>query len=324
VIGAVVVGVPMSKPVLLLHNGNSTVKNKFAVISKLTPINTIANYKTLDSKIQFLKNNPNSVTDLTSADTIEDTELFQLKDFCRVIKIITSYDNDVTCLENVVNVEDFTYSIWLQGLTLRLWAVDEFYWMDQLDLNASNCSEAIIFSPGRTGTHVLADILKLPYLHHSETLFESNNFKKLTNSKNIFSILRINLYPTVISQSIAQNLNFCMTTTTASYNQNLKLIKSSAPFTISETDIKHSLKSIITFINLLLLLKIFYKKSISFTFLEYLTEHFDKINYIKNPYTDTDLVLNTEEVNHIITSKYQSIYSYSINQTIRHCGVSII
>jgi len=312
-------------PVLLLHNGNSKVKKLIAHSLNLEVADCITCFNSLDEKIKFLKSNKNIVTDLTAADTLANTDLYELKKYCQTIKVISSYKDDLDNLEDVFTADRYTKDIWLQAIHQRLWATDTIIWSNYTSEIASINKENIIFSPGRVGTHVLKDITGISkHVHHCDNFINSDRFNQVLLSKTIFSVYRKNFIDYVSSMEIANYLGTVMLTTKDNYQQNLDIVKSADPFELSIVTANNHLDSVLNFVDLLLLFKVQFSKQIIFTNLEQLVGSGKIKNVIKNPYVANKIITNYDYAKESFVTTYQPIYDSAISQIIRHCGITML
>ena len=312
-----------TKPVLLLHNGNSRVKNNLADKFGARAVPCISCFDSINNKIEFLVNNPGTITDLTSADQISNLELFELKNYCTIIKVITSFDDDLNNLEDVVDVATHTKLDWLRFTSTRLWAADKIYWDNFSSIDCNTHERPIIFTTGRSGTNVLASILNLSYLHHDNDILASDKFYQLKNSAHIHSVVRKDFLSLFASSIIGKKLGIILTTESTLSAVNTRIARAT-PFNISEVDINEAADMFINFVDLLLLLKILFNKKISVVEYENLKSYFDNIKYKKNPYLYEDLILNLGEFNDCVAIKYQPFYKHASNQIFKYCGITLL
>lgn len=319
----------MNKPVLIIHNGNRTVKKLIAEKLNLDTSNTIASIATLEDKIKFLKSNRNVVTDLTSADVISYIDLFKLKKHCKIIKILSPYQYDLENLEGMHDKNSFTQLQWMKSLSSRLWAADQIIKVDQFEtFNSKKLDHNICFTIGRTGSHILLSVVNLTeneLLHPTNELLSDNDrLQRLICANKIFSVYRNDLYHLVASKILADQLGFFMITTKENYQKNVEIAQSIKPFLVTEENVIKILGHFLNFIDLVLLLKVYYNKDIHVTNLESLKRHSKNLETLKNPYNLDSMIINKLEIEKIINSKFQKIYQYSVDTLIKHCGLSIL
>ncbi len=313
----------MDRPILLLHNGNSIVKNYISELFDFLPMPTIANFLDLDSKINFLQKNQKIVTDLTCCDIISNKELFELKKYCKIIKVFTDYEHDLENLEPVYHNE-FTKTQWLRALHYKLWASDEIFYFKGFNFINTSQDSDIIFTPGRCGTNLLSSIVNVPnWLHHNDDLINRSDFQKLSNSSKIFTIYRKNLYSLVASNSVIDRLGFVMITNKDNYQKNLQLCETIRPYCIEKDYIEEILTNFLDFVDLLLLLKVLYRRNISLSRFDFLKSFFNHSRSLKNPYDLDKLIVNQKEIITLIEKEYQEIYDFAINQMVKYCGLAI-
>jgi hypothetical protein len=258
------------------------------------------------------------VTDLTAADTFDIKELFNAKCHFKIIKIITSYENDLANLESIWQHE-YTRAQWLFANCTRLSVADQVVFHQPVKLECLSTEPVIVFTPGRSGTHVLTDItgaavfLHHSFLYNSKNILVEDQFLKIINAKKILSVLRRRFADQLISDAIGNRYGVMLTVPgNLSINQQRALTWE--PFEILTTDYKHTLEKLCSYTDLLLGIKMFYNKQIEFSLLEDLREHFSTITHVKNPYRSQDIISNYSEVIDVCDQEYQPMYNQIINK----------
>jgi len=252
-------------------------------------------------------------TDLTTADVIDIKELFTAKQSLEVIKVITSYENDLTNLEPIWDLE-YNQQQWLISTFSRLSIADHVVFLQPVALTCLQTGPAVIFTPGRSGTHVLKGITGINnQLHHDDNLLITDKFLKLINAERVLSVLRKRFVDQVISDAIG-NLYGVMVTTSANLEQHQQAVLTWKPFDLCDSDYKHTLEKICSYVDLLLGIRMLYHKQIEFSLLEDLHEHFDKIPYVKNPYKSQNIISNYSEAVDYCNREYQPIYNQLLNK----------
>jgi hypothetical protein len=310
---------------LLLHNGNQLVKpwasTFYKSSSRLCLVDHWPDAIDLSQKYQQAVDQ-NICTDLTTADVFDTKELFAAAHNFEVVKVITSYENDLANLEPVWN-NGYSKSQWLHSSFFRLIFADKIVFQQPVVLECLETEPAIVFTPGRSGTHVLRDITGVTNcLHNIDDLLMQDQFSTVVNAKKILSILRKKFIDQVVSGAVAERYGI-MLTTKNNFNENQEQVSSWSEITLSDSDYRNTLSSICNYADLLLGLKIFYNKKIEFSFLEDLHAHFDKISHVKNPYSAQQIISNYQEAVDTCQQDYQPIYNRIITILERVLGTNM-
>jgi hypothetical protein len=310
---------------LLLHNGNQLVKpwaSKFYNCEQMPCLSDPwPNASDLQQKYH-LASKVSICTDLTTADNFAVTEIFNAKQSLKVVKVITSYKNDCVNIEPIWNTV-YSQQQWLISTFSRLSLADSVVFLQPIALKSLQTEPAIVFTPGRSGTHVLRDITGIQnHLHHNNNFLKSTKFLKVVNSKRVLSVLRRQFVDQVVSDAIGKRYGIILTTDrTINYNQ--QYVSTWEPFALFESDYNYSLEKICSYVDLLLGIKMFYHKQIEFSLLEDLHDHFDKIDHIKNPYQSQDIISNYSAAIDQCNQKYQPIYNLLIDKLQCSFGINI-
>ena len=249
-------------------------------------------------------------TDLTTADTFDLKELLKIKRDFKIVKIITSYENDLKNLESIW--DDYTYNQWLVSIFTRLSSADYVLFQQSVALDCLQTEPAVIFTPGRSGTHVLRHVTGVSdFLHHNDHILLHDQFLRIINAEKVLSIVRKNFVDQVVSDAIGKKYGNLITTADT-FESNQQYFANCEPLTISELDYRSTLEKLYNYADLLLGIKIFYNKQIEFSLLEDLHEHFDAIALVKNPYQVENIILNYSEVVGTCNQEYQHIYDQLI------------
>jgi hypothetical protein len=318
--------------ILYLHNGNSAVKHwaehrysDYRVMPCVTDEWDIGNKKIslLNDKLEFLKSNNNILFDLTSADTLSNFDLSKLATHCKILKICTTHNYDLANLEEVWKPESYNYTQWLQASMLRFWAADQIIHIkESTNLLQGTSGTPIVFTPGRCGTHVLMDILKLPtFLHHTSSLLGTELFTNLINAKEIFSVLRKSFINQVASDTIGNKIAFVLSTN-INISQNVEIFKNKN-LTITDQEINDSFDKLTSYADILIGLKILWNKKINFCYFEDLSSYFNSISFLKNPYDAKKIITNYNEIEDLILKNYQPAYQKMVNRIDQLFGLSI-
>jgi len=277
----------------------------------------------LENKISYMSQHNDLLFDLTAADRIDNLMLAKVKKFCKVIKIFSTFKSDLDHLEDVWKREDYTSSQWTECCSIRNWACDQFLfykWDFSPALDQSD--EKIVFTPGRSGTHVLMDVLQIrDFIHHNDNLISnrSNEFNRLLKAKTVFSVLRKELLPQVLSSAIGIKFGIFSTT-----EENFKEVRDffiGKTMEIDNTELSTIFNMIAHFVDILLNLRLVWGKDIHFYYLDELTDYFDQITTKKNPYCAETMTTNFDEVKEEVEINLQPIYTGMLNliqSTINH------
>lgn len=305
----------MIKNILLLHNGNSAVKEWFY---KKYPTHTVMPCFTVEwdnigqSKIDFLKSNNNIICDITSADQISYTDLCKLKKHFYIVKVLSTHANDLDNLENTWNKNTYDYDQWIQALLFRLSVADDILFYDNYTFCLpSKQLNQLVFSTGRCGTHVLKEIIGVTdHYHHDQGIIP-----ELINASKLFVILRKNFFNFVISRFAVKTVGKLMLSHSIDhFEKNKQIVKQSSPLDITVEEFEQEFNNVATFLDIVIGCKLVWQKDISLYYLENLASHFDNLKILKNPYVDTDIVKNhTEAVE--LGKEYQEWYNLLIGQT---------
>jgi len=313
---------------LLLHNGNQLVKpwasTFYKSSSRLCLVDHWPDAIDLSQKYQQAVDQ-NICTDLTTADVFDTKELFAAAHNFEVVKVITSYENDLANLEPVWN-NGYSKSQWLHSSFFRLIFADKIVFQQPVVLECLETEPAIVFTPGRSGTHVLGDITgvtnHLHNLHNIDDLLMQNKFSTVVNAKKILGILRKRFIDQVVSGTVAERYGI-MLTTRNNLDKNQEQVSGWREIKLSESDYKNTLIRICNYADVVLGLKILYNKKIEFSLLEDLHAHFDKISHVKNPYSAQQIISNYQEAVDACQQDYQPIYNRIITTLERVLGTNL-
>jgi hypothetical protein len=310
---------------LLLHNGNCLVKpwaSKFYNCDQMVCLtDSWPDASTLQEKYQ-LASTTSICTDLTTADVFDIKELFNAKQSLKIVKVITTYENDLTNLEPVWQ-QNYSKEQWLISTFSRLSCADQVVFQQPVLLPCLQSGPDIIFTPGRSGTHVLRGITNVHnYLHHNDNLLMSDKFTKLIDSKKIISVLRRQFIDQVCSDAIGQTHGIVVSD---KHNivKNCQIMSKWKPIKLSTGDYQHTLEKICSYVDVLLGVKMFYNKHVEFSLLDDLQEHFNNIFFVKNPYRSQDIISNYSEAVAVCEQEYQPIYDQIITILQRIFGTNL-
>ena len=311
----------MMKNILLLHNGNSAVKEWFY---KKYPTHAVmpcftVEWPDIQSKINFLTSNNNIICDLTSADHISYVDLCRLKKHFYVVKVLSTHADDLTNLEDIWNKNTYDYNQWIQAMLYRLSVADDvFFYGDRTFVLPSKQINRLVFSPGRCGTHVLKEITGVTDHCHNDQGPCTDLITKLSATAKLFAILRKNFFKFVISRMAVKTTGKTMLSRSISeLEKNKQIVKELSPITITVEDFEQQFHSVAAFLDILIACKLVWQKDISFYYLEDLSWHFNNLKIFKNPYTDTDIVENYIQAVEL-GNEYQEWYDLLIKQTNSH------
>lgn len=299
---------------LLLHNGNQLIKpwaKKFYNCDTM-PCLTDTWHGITDLDLKYAVARSKTVcTDLTTADTFNVVELYQAKSTFTILKIITSYENDCNNIEPVWS-KSFDQTQWLVSIFNRLSVADRVLFQQPVALSCLNNEPKIIFSPGRSGTHVLRDITKTyNYTHHNESDMSKSEILRIVNAESILGIMRKQFVDQVVSDAISKKYGV-MLSRLENINANREIVSKWEPFEINDMDYISTFEKMSSYADWLLGFKMFYNKQIEFSLLEELQEHFEKCSYMKNPYLSKKVISNYDQVVEICSQQYQPFYNQLI------------
>ena len=310
---------------LLLHNGNQLVKRWASTFykssSRLCLVDRWPDATDLSQKYQQAINQ-DICTDLTTADVFDVKELFAAAHIFEVVKVITSYENDLANLEPVWD-NGYSKSQWLHSSFFRLIFANKIVFQQPVVLECLETDPAIVFTPGRCGTNVLRDITGVTnHLHNNDDLLMRDQFSTVVNAKKILTILRKRFIDQVVSGAVAEKYGI-MLTTKNNLDKNQEQVSSWGEITLSESDYKNTLIRICNYADVVLGLKLLYNKKIEFSLLEDLHAHFDKISHVKNPYSAQQIICNYQEAVDTCQQDYQPIYNKIITTLERVLGTNL-
>lgn len=301
---------------LLLHNGNHLVKPWAAKFYNCTVLPCLVDQwpgaVTLEQKYHQAKTS-SVCTDLSTADTFNIIELADAKQAFKVVKVITSYENDLDNLEPIWN-NGYAREQWLVSVFNRLSCADHIVFHQPVKLDCLQTESPIIFTPGRCGTHVLSDITRVQqFLHHNDNILMSDQFLRIINSSRVLSVLRKSVVDQVISDAITRRYGILVTNSN-NLTEHQQQVASWKSFKILDSDYKSTLEKLYNYADLLIGIKMVYNKHVEFSLLEDLREQFETINSKKTPYQTQDIISNYSEVVDICNCKYQPIYDQLISK----------
>jgi hypothetical protein len=308
------------KPILLLHNGNSRVKNLIATKFEMKVANCIAD---IPNKVDFFKSNTNVVADLTCADELDDHKLLELSEHCHIVKALTSHEDDLKNLEPIYS-SSYDEEQWMRATMKRFWVAHEIIWIGDWQMPTSVSKPKISFTMGRCGSHVISSVTNTEFLHHWLHLIgDKDLFSKLVDAEHIYTACRAKFFNYLCSSAIGRKTDY-VSQTEENEVETDELIKSVEKFELTYSNFEFYISSMVNFVDMLLFLKIVYNKSISLTLYEELSDHYGKISFKKNSYKYEDLIENIEEFRSIAEERYQPVYQHAMNQMIRHCGKTLL
>lgn len=263
--------------------------------------------ETIDSKLALLKSNSNLLFDLTTADSISNLDLAEIKKHCTIIKVVSSLDNDTKHLEDVWTV--YNHHQWLRSITCRLWCADQILYYQTAVAFDSDNTEPIVFTPGRCGTHVLKGVTGVDkFMHHENDVLFNSAFSELSNASTIFVVLRENYLKQCLGDSLMNYIGYAMISTVDNWEANKLAADHIQPFVVEESEFVNSFDKLVNFLDVLYALKYFWRKEIVFTIFELLKDHFDRIKTLKNPYSYEKIVANYDDIVAVGQTRYQPYY----------------
>lgn len=320
---------------LYLHNGNQAVKQwiqKKHNDCLVMPCVAVPWYhdglelSTWQQKIQFANLHQNVVTDLTAADQVSVADMIALSQCFTIIKVCTDYSYDRAHLEDVWNPKTYNYDQWLQASILHLWATDTVWYFNTTIAFPSNSTEPRVFTPGRSGTHVLMAVVNIDnHTHHAsqygDSFLQSERFNELINASKIYSVLRHSLLDQICSDIV--NLRFGPVLTYSHNIQSNRELFVNQTLTATQHHIDASLSKLTGFVDCLLALSMFWHKPVHFCIMEDLKPHFDQIPILKNPYDTSTLIDNYQWLADVVSKHYQPAYQRMIQRIQSRCGKTL-
>jgi hypothetical protein len=218
---------------------------------------------------------------------------------------------------------NYNQNFWQESLFFGLGLCNKFIYRDQIQFPCNDMhQESIVFSPGRSGTHVLMCITGIESCVHNQAgPANDSNWKRLTESRKIFAVMRRQFFRQVASEAVSRKYAIILTTEdTIQYNQ--ELVSSWQPFCVTNEDIQDTFNKMLNFADRLWGLHRFYNKKIIFNVMEDLHNHFEKIRYKKNPYDVQKLIVNYNEMVTTCNDLYQPVYDQLIDRLVKNFGNS--
>lgn len=313
---------------LLIHNGNNSVSSWAASFFDCQPLPFFNDdwvfdqriIKSFHEKVSYL-NSGNFCTSITASEGLDIFHTYKDLKNIKIVKILTSLNDDRNNLDPAWNFKKYNQDQWITNSFFGLSIADQLIkWHDFAPIDIKNDQGHIIFTPGRSGTHILKSLLDVNFLHHDH-LSKSLNFSKLMPYQYISSILRKCFHDYALSDTIGEIYGFVITT-----NDNLSdiqnTIESWQPIIFDESHARRCWEKMTTFLDILLGLKIVYNKKINFYLMEDLKPYYHQIPILKNPYDKKKLILNYDESLEIC-EKYQPQYDNLITKIINMIGLTV-
>ena len=317
---------------IFIHNGNVLVKQKLSNLYKNVKIlpnigdTWIIDNKSVDTfekRVDLLKDSKHACTDLTITEHVNYLEFARLTADINVIKVISTRDSDLLTLDASWNNSDYTESDWLRAVVHMTSLSDSVMFYNSLPVPSSDSVSPIVFTPGRSGTHVLADIINVrEIMHHGDVMFAKDSVNTLINASIIYSTLRESFHSQVMSDVIANRYGV-MLTTSANIEHNKRTVLSWTPVNVSDEDIYNSFKKIVSYADILLGMKSIFNKNIKFSIFEHLLQNYSNANFVKNPYLYEDVIANYGEVVSKCSDSYQPVYQKILNRIKQQIGTSV-
>jgi hypothetical protein len=282
-------------------------------------------YSTLEEKLYFLCSNTNYVTDVTPADNLSYYDLYQIQQQVKVVKVFTSFKNDLENLEPVWSQYDQLQ--WKRNICYGLWIYDEIINFDSIVVEPPGNANLgdVIFTPSRSGSHVLKGVTRIDtYFHHDNDLLTNQNWQTVIHANQIYTVMRRDFLGQVLSHHMTNLIGFRMRTLDFNLEENQKIISNIQPGPMTADTLEETLNFLISFVDYLLFIKLFVNQNIKFTCYEDLHPHYHKIPHKKNPYQARDYVTNIEEIEPVIKKKYNPIYQHALGQIGRVVGLAIL
>lgn len=300
-----------TKPIAIIHNGNTSVISRLLLNNSLNICNVPGS--TFEEKSQYLLDKKSSCN-FSAADLENATQQHDLYDIANnfyIIKAITSYDNDIKHLDDCWRIQDYTKEQYMHSLSYGLTYSDKILILDNIDIQFQNNRKNYIFSPGRSGSHLL---LNQPFIDNSYTVVHHNlenkklqRFDDIFNAAKLRSVIRKCLFDQITSEFMMIILGGTLLTTTKNYNDNVKIINNTTPAELDLNFCKDVFFNIISFTDWFLLLKLLLKKDITLSYFEDLSK--DTGRWVKNPYNKSDLITNYSDIQSYVEINLQPLYT---------------
>ena len=286
-------------PTAILHNGNTSVTTRMELSNSINICDVPGN--NFKEKAEYLTKNKLStnfcIADLSNYNPDQkliDRDLYDISKNFNIIKVITSFFSDICNLDNCWKLDYYSKERYLQNLSYGLVFANEILFLDQPDLELES-RDRYIFSPSRSGSHVLCNLLDDSYKlqHHNQCpdTLQMIGLDNLVNAEKLSSVIRKNLFEQITSDFIITLLPVTMVTTQKTLDQNTQIVKNTKPGTIDEEFCNYSFFKTLHFLNWFLLFKLVIKKDIKLYYLEDLIADKNNSNtinrrFIKNPYKE--------------------------------------
>jgi len=300
-----------AKPIAIIHNSNTSVISRLSFKDSLNICNVPGS--TFKEKSQYLLDKKLScnfsAADLENA--TQKNDLYNIANNFFIIKAITSYDNDIKHLDDCWQIQDYTKEQYMHGLSYGLTYSDKIVILDNINIQFQNNEKNYVFSPGRSGSHLL---LNQPFIDNSYTVVHHNlenkklqRFDDIFNAAKLRSVLRKCLFDQITSEFLTVMLGDTILTTTKNYNDNVKKINNTNPAELDLNFCTDVFFNIISFNDWFLLLKLILKKDITMSYFEDLPK--DTGRWVKNPYKKSDLITNYSDIESYVETNLQPLYT---------------
>ena len=309
-------------PTAILHNGNTSVTTRMELSNSINICDVPGN--NFKEKAEYLTKNKLStnfcIADLSNYNPdrkLIDRDLYDISKNFNIIKVITSFFSDICNLDNCWKLDYYSKERYLQNLSYGLVFANEILFLDQPDLELES-RDRYIFSPSRSGSHVLCNLLDDSYKlqHHNQCpdTLQMIGLDNLVNAEKLSSVIRKNLFEQITSDFIITLLPVTMVTTQKTLDQNTQIVKNTKPGTIDKEFCNYSFFKTLHFLNWFLLFKLVIKKDIKLYYLEDLIADKNNSNminrrFIKNPYKKRDLIVNYDEMKLYVDNNLQPLYN---------------
>lgn len=271
-------------------------------------------------KLQLIKSQP-IVTQITSADAVSVPALVALAHCAEMVKVITSHEHDCANLDPCWDASTYNHQQWITATVQRFWISDRVMQFYTQPIVKQTTGGSVIFTPGRCGSNVLSSITGIDSIVHHQLYDLDTKVGTILvqdpelldtlvlNKSNVLSVLRRRFFDQVTSDAVYAHIDPHLAKTRRdTLEQNKKLLSTTEHFKITAEDINSSLEKIITFVNNLFTIHYVYGKNPQLYFFEDLSDYFDNIKSVKNPYNKAKLIDNYDTIQVLCDSMFQPVY----------------
>ena len=294
-----------SKPVAIVHNGNTSVTAQLSHPHALNILN-IPGQTNLE-KAKFLLQS-NNVCNLSITD-IDHKSLYNLSQYFYLVKVITSYDSDIQNLEDNWHSEHYTQQQYLTNLCFGISLCDKIVFLDSInDIGTAN-NKNYLLTPGRTGRRLLDKPefhKKFEIVHHNQDDDWKTKLYDICSAKSLVTVMPKILSNQTTSMFMKEILGVYMNTTKETLEKNINLVNNSIPKKMPIIFAESIFLSNIDFYNWHIMLTEVLEKHVEFFYQEDIP--YTSNIWMKNPYNKQDLIINYNEITLYIDTYLQPKY----------------